>query len=130
MASIKISDEEKAFFIMLADRYLQGGKYVHLREFPVSANADQSVAMNLGLRYVNLGILRPFTESQFEIPDKIVEIAHQLKNPPPKDYWADISTWFRSKPWSIPVFFVLIALPLLVQWVQMIQYLLNWIIKN
>ena len=130
MAPIEISEKEKQFILMLADRFLQGVKHVQSKDFPVPPNSDPSVASNLGRRYANLGILKCIGEPLYEIQDKVVEYAHQLNNPPLKDYWADIANWFRSKPWSVPVLLVLVCLPLLVQWVQMILYLLNWFVSG
>ena len=63
----------------------------------------------------------------FEIDGLLLEAVEQLDNPPPKDYWKGITDWFKSKPWSVPVFFALVALPLLVTWVEMIEKLLRWL---
>ncbi|NQU23998.1 MAG: hypothetical protein HQ567_22170 [Candidatus Nealsonbacteria bacterium] len=62
----------------------------------------------------------------FSVASGILDVVHQLDHPPPKDYWKKSITWFRSKPWSIPVLVLAVVLPALVGYVTMIETLLRW----
>ena len=65
--------------------------------------------------------------SDFVVTKRIHELARELDNPPPKDYWKGVGAWFRSKPWSIPVLLVVVGIPLAVQWVEGLKTILLWL---
>lgn len=60
------------------------------------------------------------------ISGEIIEIVHELDNPPPRHRWEEWATWFHSKWWSIPVRIVFVGLPALVGYITMIRFVLNW----
>lgn len=55
--------------------------------------------------------------------DEVALFADRL---PVKDYWANIVSWFRSRWWSVPFVVIVVCLPLLSQWVEMLKALLRW----
>ncbi len=59
------------------------------------------------------------------ISERGLKFLHNLDNPPPKDYWADITVWFKSKWWSIPFFVLIVVIPLIVSWIE----ITGWIVE-
>ena len=51
---------------------------------------------------------------------------HQLDNPEPTNYLKDLTEWWFSSRWRASVTIVTILLPLIVQWIEMIQTVLRW----
>lgn len=65
----------------------------------------------------------------FYVRAGILELVRELDNPPPKDYWKDIRTWFQSRWWSVPVFVVAVGLPIVYTYFQMLKGLVDWLQK-
>ena len=65
-------------------------------------------------------------------PYDVVNIARMgaadtIDHPPPKDYWKNITTWFKSKWWSVPAFLFFVTLPLIAGWIEILTTFLKWI---
>jgi len=43
-----------------------------------------------------------------------------------RDRWDEATKWFRSKRWSLPFLVLLVGLPALKGWVDVIKGLLEW----
>ncbi len=71
--------------------------------------------------------LCPIGEIRPEISMHRDEVALFANRLPPKDYWANIVLWFRSRWWSVPFVAMVVCLPLLFQWVEMLKALLRWL---
>jgi hypothetical protein len=71
-------------------------------------------------RHCPIGELRP------EINMYREELAIFAERLPAIDYWANIVLWFRSRRWSVPFVAIVVCLPLLFQWVEMLKTLLRW----
>lgn len=52
-------------------------------------------------------------------------ILRRIDNPPLPGYWSETIKWFRSKLWSVPIIAVVVLVPIIVGWVQAIQFVLT-----
>ena len=100
---------------------------MRIDELPRYEQLGSDGLMPLIDRFTNFGWLVWETNRGLMIRGKVLDAVEQIENPPPKDYWKSLTTWFRSKPWSIPVLLLLIVLPLVVKWIEMIQKVLRWV---
>ena len=118
--------DEKKLILYLHTQYQNQREYLPLSELAEHGIPNPPQSM-LYKRLRELGIIRHSSGTEFQILPVIEDIAYQIKNPPPKDYWKGISIWFKSRWWSIPVAVVAVVLPLLFQWYEMLKKLVNWI---
>lgn len=61
----------------------------------------------------------------FTVLHGIADVVGELDAPPAKDYWQDVTTWFRSKPWSVGLILLGIAVPFGVGCVTMARFVLE-----
>lgn len=129
MNEIHLSDAEIDVARFLAQHFREKGKfdYVAYSDFPNYEELGEQQAANIAQRFKSFGWVGSVAAGTFKVEPAILDIAYQLDNPPPKDYWKRTVTWFRSNRWSVPFVLILIVLPLLVQWVEMIKTLLRWV---
>jgi hypothetical protein len=86
----------------------------------VSAYVETSIS-DEAKKLCPIGELRP------EIGMYRDDLALFAERLPPKDYWNNIVLWFRSRWWSVPLVVVVVCMPLLIQWVEMLKAILQWI---
>jgi hypothetical protein len=73
--------------------------------------------------------LCPLGELKPEVGNFREEIILFTDKLPAPDVWSDIVVWFRSKWWSVPFVLIFVCLPLIVQWIQMLQTVVEWLKK-
>jgi hypothetical protein len=125
-AEIHLSGLEQDILLFCAKQFDSGQPRIYANQLPGFERSQSEVEAAID-RFANFGWLKWETNVGLLIYSDVMGIAHRLNNPPPRDYWQQISIWFRSKPWSVPVFVALVTLPLLVTWVEMIATLLRWL---
>ena len=134
MAMSPLDDDEKDVLRYLAQRFHNGEKRAELEQYPRTAELGWDRVLEIARRFRNYGWLHEREQDTgimwmrwFDLDGQLVEAVDELDNPPPKDYWKGIAVWFKSKPWSIPVFLVLVATPLVATWFDLIAKLLRWV---
>ena len=121
-----LNDYEEEVVRFLAERFDRGGNRVELSEFPRYEEVGEQEVYKVIGRFENFHWLESEACSSWHIPASILTVAIELDNPPEKDYWKWVITWFRSKWWSIPVLVIVVGLPALVGYASMIQTLFQW----
>lgn len=114
----------------LSALFHKGTEWIDLELFPRYEEVGQERVFRLIARFTQYGFLESQSCSSWLILTPVAEAAYKLDNPPPKDYWADIVKWFRSRPWSVPVVLFIVGLPLIVSWIQMVQTVLGWVLGS
>jgi hypothetical protein len=71
--------------------------------------------------------LCPIGEIRPEIQMYSEELLMFAEKLPLKDHWASIVRWFRSRWWSVPLVLIIVCLPLLIQWFEMVKAILDWL---
>jgi len=127
MAEPSFSGHEQECILFSADRFNDGGRVLNLRELPGYKEVGHEETIRVINRFVNFGWLAWETQVCLTIHGSVMDAAQAIRNPPPKDYWMAVSVWFRSKPWSIAVFVLAVALPIIAQWIVWLGKLLEWI---
>ena len=62
----------------------------------------------------------------WEISPAILEVIESFDNPLMCDYWDRATKWLRSKRWSLLALAVLVGLPTVVTWIEMLRTMLKW----
>lgn len=65
--------------------------------------------------------------SSLKIDPTILEVVHSLDHPTPPDHWQNLSVWFRSKPWSLPVLLIFFGVPAIAVWGQGLVWVLQYL---
>jgi hypothetical protein len=128
MATIRLSDHEKECIAFLADRFPRGENEVNIQDIPGHNDTGRDeLILAMVNRFENYFWLEWRTNMSLTIKPVILEIHEQIANPPPKDYWKDVETWFRSKPWSVPTIVIFVTFPLIAGWIEILTKFLSWI---
>lgn len=117
-----ITPDEEANVRFLFENWENGIPEVPWRDLPsVKKKRDESfVTMMPRLDILGATVKGGGSNVTVQIAPTIVDLVSQLDNPPLRDYWRELGEWFRSRPWSIPVFVFLVATPLIAQWVELL----------
>ena len=116
------NDYEKELIRFLAKHYDEKGKIIEFSEVPHFDEPGQKGVPREIDRLKRYGLLLDFGITGYKIRPAVLEVAHELDNPPPKDYPKQVEPWVRSHWWSI----LLLGLPALVGYIAMLQALLQW----
>ena len=135
MALPRLDDDEKDVLRYLAQRFHNGEKFAGLGDYPRYGELGEKRMKVIVRKFCNYEWLHlrkkeiggVIWDRSYEIDGLLLEAVEQLDNPPPKDYWKGVTVWFKSKPWSIPVFLVLVATPLVATWFDLIAKVLRWV---
>lgn len=79
------------------------------------------------LRLMNFTQIKIRSHSAISITDDGRQTIHRLDHPAPTDYPATANAWFRSRKWSIPLLVLVVGVPALWKWVEMVVELLKWL---
>ena len=93
-------------------------------QFGVNLKEIQSVVQ----RFAGYGLVEWETNESVRMNLSIVELIHQLDNPPAPDYWKALYRWWFKSRWRVAITVIGVVLPLLVQWKEMIQQPFEWIL--
>jgi hypothetical protein len=80
-------------------------------------------------RFLHLDILKRVSaniESGYFVKSPVMEYAAQLEHKPPPNYWNEWLKWFFSSRWRTVIFFIFLAIPTLVKWIEMLKMVLDW----
>jgi hypothetical protein len=130
MSAVKLDEYEKEVVRHLAQRFNEGELYTSEAKWP-RANENCERAFQIRNRFEGLGWLYwesggSFFAPSLRIHPTLLEVVHDLENPPRPDLWAEWTAWFRSKWWSLPVLLVFLGVPAIAGWVQGLIWLLQY----
>lgn len=100
-------------------------KVILFKDFPRYSKGNAALVNQVIEQFRAYGWLKNYHPG-VRVESEIREIAHELRNPPPKDSWASVSARFRSKWWSVPIMVVVVALPAIYGYYEMIYKLCVW----
>ena len=126
MVEILYNEQETDILYWFGEQYDVGNVKLHFTEMPQFKKLERKGLIPILNRFECYGLIECKGNTCVILQPSILHEIDRLKNPPPRDYWKEISIWFRSRPWSIPVFVVLVVLPLIVQWIEMINKVINY----
>jgi hypothetical protein len=122
MPDPKFDDYEIEVIRFLAARFDSGTRTIIHKEFPRAAEVGNSIVVGIIRRLSVRGYLdwedHQVFGPQFIIRPDILDLVHRLDNPPPVDHWENLTVWFKSKRWSLPLLVLFLGLPALYAWVQ------------
>ncbi len=127
---MEFDDYEVEVIRHLSELYHNGAQWIDEVNFPRYEEVEQERLYKLIARFTQYDFIEGQTTSSWSILPTVAEVAYKLDNPPPKDHWAGIMTWFRSRWWSVPFFLLVVGLPLVVTWIQMAQTVLEWVLGS
>jgi hypothetical protein len=99
----------------------------------IDGERDESRFAKLQRRLLAYGFLYTETVARMRIScihPELAELVHRIDNPPPVDYWENLTVWFKSRWWSLPVMFVFVVLPALLFYISMFYQLLNYLLSG
>lgn len=123
----QLNQDEQALVEFLSEEFHRGEQIANIQTLPGYEKLGSAVVDQMLTRFENYGWIKHQSISQVLIRPAILHIYDQLRNPPEKDYWADVVKWFKSHWWSVPAVAVVVVLPLVVTWIEMIKTVLGWI---
>ncbi|MGL4943779.1 MAG: hypothetical protein ACRC46_11385 [Thermoguttaceae bacterium] len=131
---IKVSEKDfNDFVLKLAERYEKDRfDFVERDMFPIPHNASDLDVHEFVNRCLVNQILEHHTECEWKILPSVLELAKNIKNlpprdyPPPRDYWKEVTVWFRAKPWSLPIIGFVVIIPVLLGLCQLLRYIFEW----
>ena len=123
----EFSDDEKVVVRFIAERFHNGGNWFDVESVPLPDGCDESWRYRILGRLKNYGLIASSSEGSYDIRATIAPILEQMDNPPKPNYWRHLLEWWFASKWRTTVTAFVIILPLLVQWVVMIQTVLKWI---
>jgi hypothetical protein len=128
MSPHDLTDYEKEVVLFLAERWEspdQDLKEILVKEFPHYSKDSAALVNQVIEQFIANNWLENYHPG-VRVKSAIREVAHELRNPPLIDYWASLATWFRSKWWSVPVMLVVVGLPAIYGYYEMIHKLCEW----
>ena len=120
-----LSEREVEWILFLANSYETGEKYVALNSLPGFDQLEQNQWFTTLERLENFGFVKWQSQATLAIEPRIIEAAHQIKNPPPRDRPKELETWFRDQWWSVPLIVGGIGIPILWKWGEIVAWLLR-----
>ena len=78
------------------------------------------------VRLERLGLVKN-SSGAWELLPELHEVSYDLKNPSPPDHWKDLTVWFKSQRWSVPLLVAIVAIPIVWQWVEIGGKVGSWV---
>lgn len=75
-------------------------------------------------KFGRLKLLRDITLAgdYFEIYPSVLGLANQIQNPPKRNHFKEVTEWWFSTRWRALITVGIVILPLIVKWIEMIQF--------
>lgn len=123
---MQLTDLECAAVRFLAERYQQSHDDVCIADIPGVATlppVDQPTFID---RLCHRELVNWASDGSVSVLPLTVNVAYQLDHPPVVNQWTQLLQWWFAARWRAALTALLVILPLLVQWIQMIQTVLSW----
>lgn len=126
MAKVEFSEYEQEVIHFLAKHFSEKDQHVEFSEFPHFEELGRNKILEVAERLARFGLLEDHTNRSMTILPGVIDVAEKLNNPPVRDRWEETTKWFRSKWWSLPVLGLLVGLPALKGWVDIVKSIAEW----
>lgn len=128
-STVEFSEDDAKVIAALVEHYDQHAKSFSVGDLSQQTQLPVEQLKKILLRFSRYEMVSLETRSgdYWSIEPNLLTTAEHLSAPaPPRDYWKEVEVWFRSRPWSLPVFLILVGLPLVVTYIQMLVTVLKW----
>ena len=118
-----LTDRELRCVRFLAHRYKTTDRlpdFVRSAEIPKENDETHDDIKHLVQRMSLSHLVEWDTNESFRIKPRLLDLAHHLDNPPPRNYWNEWSTWWLSKRWLVAVSVLIFIAPIIAQWIEWI----------
>lgn len=123
-----LSDRDLRCVQWLATKAKSPGRqptHVFIAEIPKENGETQRDMIDLSQRLMLANLVGGGDTGSFFIKNSLLDLAHELNNPPPRNVWNEWSTWWLSKPLLVAVSVLIFVAPILAQWIEWIIALLT-----
>ena len=127
---VELNEYEVELVRFFANHYTEKGDIVAYEDFPKCKELGINQLIRLTDRLELFGLMESHSSSTAKIPSTVLGLVQQWDNPPLPDYRDKITKWFWSKPWSIPVLVVAVGIPIAIEWIKFVKFIIEWIKVN
>jgi hypothetical protein len=130
---ISFSEREIRFLKFLRDKYLSKGTMSHYVQTPMVPKEGAETAgdvKDMICKFERLKLVVWETTDSFSIKPSVLDVLHEIENPPIKNHLTEWTSWWFGVPWRAAISLIAIILPLIVQWIEMIKTVLKWILRG
>jgi len=128
-----LTTREKDFVIDLATRYERNEYRPNVVEFDSIVrppNETEQEFKNLLAKFERLGCVHWPSGKSFTVLNHVREFAHDVLHPPIPNYFASLTQWWFATRWRAIITLTVVLLPLIVQWIEMLQKILEWLLPT
>ena len=127
-AKVSFDDNDQAMINFLADYFNKhGSREISINKIIEYVQSEPSEIRERLNRFIGFQMVQEIGKNTIEILPNLLEASIVLKDKRDHDYWKSCELWFRSKWWSLPALFFIVLLPLIVQWIEMIKTVMQWL---
>ena len=124
----QFKDDEIQVLEHLSNCFFAGDEDLDIGKVPIPDGRDRKWLNATLSRFANHDMLSVVMRGVIRLDKpKLVEILHEIENPPKPNYWNELMTWWFSSKWKVGITAFAVILPLLVQWVEMTRTVLRWV---
>jgi hypothetical protein len=133
---IELTPREQRLINALAARFQSSERMPEfIRIDEIKRETDETITdiENLVDKFVRLQLVEWHGNNTLRILPAILLPSHQIRNPPTPNYLTEITKWWFSSMWRALIAVFIILLPLIVQWIEMIQACvgyLSWYLES
>jgi hypothetical protein len=130
-ATVILTPREQHLVCLTADRYqstdtLAG--FLLISDIPMEDGETRNQIVDLADKLVRLGFLEHFDNVKLKILPSVIHAANQIRNPPVRNYFNEITKWWFSARWRAIITVLFVVLSAIVQWIEMLQQCLMWLL--
>jgi len=132
-STLSLTPREQRFANAMAIRFQSTDhlpEFVNIPDVETEQNETRQDIVNIVSKFVRFNLLAWDSNDSFEILPALLTVSHKLNNQPVPNHLSDLTSWWFSAKWRAVVTVFVIILPLLVQWIEMIQQCLSWILQS
>jgi hypothetical protein len=124
--NLRLSDRECDVLRFLSAQYQNSSQDVDIADIPGLSDLPVEQRAPFIDRLRQRGFVDWFCEASITILPSVVDTVYEMDHPPVVNEWTAMIQWWFSARWRAAVTAVAVVLPLIVQWIQMIQTVLSW----
>lgn len=124
---VRLSAHEINVLRFLSSHYQQSSDRLDINAIPGIEEIPDSERGDFLDRFCRLGFVKWASNASVKIQPVVVDAVYDLDHPPVVNQWSKLIQWWFSASWRAYLTAAVVVLPLLVQWIQMIQTVLSWI---
>ncbi|GAB5405487.1 MAG: hypothetical protein Aurels2KO_37180 [Aureliella sp.] len=122
--SVSFEEDEQQAILALAEYYEGTSEHCDLAHIKLPNGRDLDWMREFCSRLERLQLVGFRGHTHVTI---MLVAASTLKNPKAPDYWAEWYAWWFAARWRTAITVLVVLLPFIVQWIEMIQKILAWL---